>query len=343
MKGLAFLGERRLAYLNVEDPTPGPGEVVLAIKASGMCGSDLYPYRAAHDPSISDHERHIGGHEPAGVVAAVGPDVPAHVTRAGDRVMVHHYHGCSMCEHCRSGWPQLCRPSTRTTYSLNAHGAHAPYMKVAATTLLPLHEGLSFAEGAAIGCGTGTAWGALERLQPHGTETLAVFGQGPVGLSATLLAAARGLRVIAIDLDNDRLDMAKRLGATETINSRATDPAQALMELTRGKGVDMVIEASGAPAAAQAGLAALAVWGKLCMVGIGGALNLEMRNMLDRQVTVLTSYTMSSVAQRACADFIVERGLDVGRLFTHHWTLEQADEAYKMFDAQASGKGVFLF
>ncbi|TIT82785.1 MAG: iditol 2-dehydrogenase, partial [Mesorhizobium sp.] len=205
MKGIVFLGDRRLASIEVEDPTPGYGEVVVEIKASGMCGSDLHPYRAPYDPNRPLESRIVGGHEPSGIVAAIGLGVPPPVAKVGDRVMIHHYHGCTVCRHCRTGWPQLCEPVTRTTYSANAHGAHASYMKVAADTLVPLHDTLSFEAGAAIACGTGTAWGALERLQPRGHETIAVFGQGPVGLSATLLASTRGSRVIAIDLDDDRL------------------------------------------------------------------------------------------------------------------------------------------
>ncbi|WP_040328771.1 zinc-binding dehydrogenase [Acidovorax delafieldii] len=343
MKGLVFLGDRRLAFVDVADPTPGHGEVVVAIKASGMCGSDLHPYRAPHDPAIAIGSRFIGGHEPAGIVVAVGPGVPTHVAKEGDRVMVHHYHGCTVCAHCRTGWPQLCRPAMRKVSSVNVHGAHAPYMTTPASTLVPLHDTLSFEAGAAIACGTGTAWGALERLQLGGDETVAVFGQGPVGLSVTMLAAARGARVVAIDLDNDRLALATSFGAHAVINARDTDPAQALRDFTGGRGVQAVVETSGSPQAAAAGLAAVAVWGKICMVGIGATLNLDLRALLDRQVTVMTSYSMSSVGQQDCADFVVERGLDVDRLFTHRWRLEQAEEAYRVFDAQASGKGVFVF
>lgn len=342
MKGLVFLGDRRLDFIEVPDPVPGHGEVVVEIKASGMCGSDLHPYRAAFDPAIPLRNRYIGGHEPAGVVVAVGPGVSPHVARPGQRVMVHHYHGCAACAHCRTGWPQLCRPATRRVYSANAHGSHASHMTVPSSTLVPLPDALSFEAGAAIACGTGTAWGALERLQPGGDETIAVFGQGPVGLSATLLATARGARVIAIDLEADRLALATSFGAHATIDARDVDPALALRELTGGRGVEMVMETSGSPRAAAAGLDAVAVWGKVCMVGIGATLNVDLRALLDRQVTVMTSYSMSSVAQQACADFVVQRQLDVDRLFTHRWRLDQAEEAYRVFDQQASGKGVFL-
>ena len=118
--------------------------------------------------------------------------------------MVHHYHGCTTCEHCCSGWAQLCTNGETEIYGINRNGAHAPYMLVPADTLVPLDDRLSFAVGAAISCGTGTAWGALKRMNLSGRETIAIFGQGPVGLSATQLAAAQGARVIALDVEPAR-------------------------------------------------------------------------------------------------------------------------------------------
>ena len=127
-----------MAVREFPDPTPGTGEVVLQIKASGMCGSDLGQYRAA--PGVFSPDL-IGGHEPCGVVAAVGPCVPEALTRPGMRVMDHHYKGCGVCNHCRSGWSQLCRNGMEI-YSRTAHGSHSEYMKVAASTLVPLPDEL---------------------------------------------------------------------------------------------------------------------------------------------------------------------------------------------------------
>ncbi len=119
--------------------------------------------------------------------------------------MIHHYQGCTTCNHCRSGWGQLCQEVPVKVYGNNAHGGHAHYLKVPANTVLPLPDELSFIAGAAISCGTGTAYGALRRANISGNDTIAVFGQGPVGLSATQLAAAMGARVIALDVSPDRL------------------------------------------------------------------------------------------------------------------------------------------
>src|SRR5262245_24639264 len=163
----------------------------------------LYPHRYRRNGPI------IRGHEPCGVVAAVGPGVPEKEARIGDRVMVHHYWGCTVCQQCRSGWSQLCENQTPKVYGINAHGGHAPYMKVPARTLVPLPEELSFAAGAAISCGTGTSYAALRRMNLNGGDTIAVFGQGPVGLAATQIAAAMGASVIALDLNAERLSKAR--------------------------------------------------------------------------------------------------------------------------------------
>src|SRR5207244_12909202 len=126
--------------------------------------------------------------------------------------------GCTVCEHCRSGWSQLCQEEPVLVYGNNAHGGHTRYLKVPAFTLVPLADELSFAAGAAISCGTGTAYGALRRLNISGNHTVALFGQGPVGLSATQLAAAMGARGIALDVRPARLARPKELGAGETVN-----------------------------------------------------------------------------------------------------------------------------
>ena len=207
MKAVVFTGDRTLELMEVPDPTPGPGEVVLDIKASGMCGSDLHQYRAPRKEKLN-----IAGHEPCGVVAAVGTGVPEEQVKVGDRVMDHHYSGCGVCKHCREGWSQMCLEGT-IVFGGVGDGAHAKYMLVPAHTVVKLPDALSFKTGAAISCGTGTAYGALKRLDLAGDETIAIFGQGPVGLSATQLAKAMGARVIALDISKERRDLASKFGA----------------------------------------------------------------------------------------------------------------------------------
>src|SRR5205807_5297270 len=157
----------------------------------------------------------------------------------GDRMMVHHYQGCTQCSHCRSGWQQLCQEVPVKVYGNNAHGGHARYLKVPANTMVPLPETLSFTAGAAISCGSGTAYGALRRMNVSGRDTIAIFGQGPVGLSATQLAVAMGARVIALDIGEERLARAKAFGAAAVVNPQADDAVAAIQELTHGRGADL--------------------------------------------------------------------------------------------------------
>jgi threonine dehydrogenase-like Zn-dependent dehydrogenase len=348
MRGAVFAGHRKIELREFPDPTPGPGEVVLAIKASGLCGSDLKFYRPAPGEAqralgLGDvTEPLIGGHEPCGVVAAVGPGVPEAEARPGMRVMCHHYAGCGVCKHCRVGWSQLC-PNGFVVYGVTAHGAHADYMKVPARTLVPLPDELSFTTGAAISCGSGTAYNALRRMNVSGRDTLAVFGQGPVGLAATQLGTAMGARVIAIDMTRKRLDFAKDLGADVAIDPSADDPVKALKELTHGEGVSLALDCSGAEAARSAAIRATRTWGTVCFVGEGGSVTIDVSpQMLRKQLTVIGSWTFSSVIQAECARFVADRRIEVDRLFTHSFPLDEADAAYQLFDTQTTGKSVLM-
>jgi threonine dehydrogenase-like Zn-dependent dehydrogenase len=349
MRGAVFLGNRKVEIRTFPDPAPGPGEVVIRMKASGMCGSDLKFYRAPPGEAQKalglggDAEPFIAGHEPCGVVEARGAGVPEREAPTGQRVMDHHYSGCGVCRHCRVGWSQLCRAGI-SVYGVTAHGGHAEYLKVPARTLVPLPDELSFAEGAAVACGTGTAFGALRRMQLAGGQTLAVFGQGPVGLSATLLGAKMGARVIAVETSDERLALAKGFGADALVNAAKVDAEKALQELTRGDGVDLALDCTGAAAARRAAVRAVRNWGTACYVGEGGDVTLEVSpDLLRRQVTLIGSWTFSAMGMAECARFIADSGIKLERIFTHRWQLDQVDDAYRVFDRQSSGKGVIEF
>lgn len=339
MKGIAFPGDRTALLKDFPDPEPGPGEVLIRMRASGMCGSDLHFYRGSVD--FGGGEGIIQGHEPCGDVAALGEGVNEAVAQVGQRVMIHHYFGCMLCRQCRSGWPQMCETRPAQVMGISAHGGHAPYAVVPAHTLIPMRDELSYKAGAAIGCGTGTAWGALKRLGGVEDTTTVIFGQGPVGLSATMFAAALGARVIAVDIDPARLARARKFGAAEVINSAEVDLAQSIAELTSGRLADVVVDTSGR--AAQDAFRVLGPWGRACFVGLPGEVSFATKDVYKKQWTVMTSWTMSITEQARCADFIVTRGLPVDDLYSRVWTLDQAAEAYEWFDKQPDGKGVLEF
>ncbi len=345
MKGITFTGNRMLEVAEFPDPTPGPRDVVLEIGASGMCGTDLGAYRSPNgrmpvgrfliDGPI------IAGHEPCGVVVAVGSAVDDDEATVGDRVMNHHYHGCGVCRHCRTGWTQMCLEGA-VAYGYGGHGAHAKYMAVPAHSLVPLPEQLSFQAGAAVACGTGTAYGALKRIGLAGDETVAIFGQGPVGLSATLLAAEMGARVVAVELSPERRQEALAWGAEVAIDPNADDPVETIIELTQGEGADKTVDCTSSVDARRAAVQSTRIWGTSCMVGIGGELRVEVTpDVIFRQLSIVGHWTFSKTIQADCADFIAERGIDLDRIFTDEWDIDQAAVAYSLFDEGNTGKGVF--
>ena len=349
MRGAVFLGNRNIEIRNFPDPSPAAGEVVIEMKASGMCGSDLKFYRSPPGEAQKalglggDADPFIAGHEPCGVVVARGAGVAEREAPIGQRVMDHHYAGCGVCGHCRLGWSQLCREGI-VVYGVTANGGHAEYLKVPVRTLVPLPDELSFAEGAAVACGTGTAYGALRRMRLAGGSTLAVFGQGPVGISATLLGAKMGARVIAVETNDERLALARQFGADATVNSAKEDAEKELRELTRGIGVDLALDCSGVAAARLAAVRSTKTWGTVCFVGEGGEVTLDVsRDLLRKQLTLIGSWTFSAMGQAECARFVADNKIGLERVYTHRWKLDQAGEAYRVFDAQSSGKGVIEF
>lgn len=335
MRGVVFVGDRRVELRDFPDPRPGPGEAVVRVRASGLCGSDLPLYRGGRAATS------IGGHEPCGEVAAIGPGVTG--LALGDRVIVYHYAGCGACKHCRSGWEQLCARGGHRVYGFGADGGNAEAIVVPARALLPLPAPLTFEEGAAIACGTGTAYAALKRLDVSGRDTLAVYGQGPVGLSATLLGKAMGARVIAIDLAPARLDLARALGADETVRADEADPVAAVAALTGGEGADATIDCTGSAAARAQAVRSARPFGRACFVGEGGTVTLNPTpDIIHRQLTLYGSWTFSTVLLEECARFIVDRGVPLGRLIAGRFPLDRAEEAFRQFEAGAPGKFVLV-
>lgn len=356
MRGMIFRGDCKVAVLDFPDPVPGAGEAIVEMKASGMCGSDLHFYRHGMAGAIEamgfkdriaasqDGEiRIIAGHEPCGVIAALGPGVDEKAFKVGDRVIVFHYEGCNYCDQCRTGWSQLCDQGARIHGVIN-HGGHADYMRVPVSTLVHLPQEISFKGGAAVACGTGTAYGALLRLDISARDTLAVYGLGPVGLSAAQLAASMGVEVFGIDINPARVETSKSFGVTHAIDASKVDPVEEILKLTGGKGVSCAAECAGGDVPRAQAVRSTRTWGRVALVAIGGDLRLDpMKDLIGRQRTLIGSYTFSEVGMKECARFIADHGVEVDRLFTDEWTLDRADDAYADFNKQTGGKGVFVF
>lgn len=336
MRGVTFTGNRQAEICQFPDPHAGPGEAVVKIRASGLCGSDLHRYRA---PSPTDM---ITGHEPCGVIQELASGAPPGL-KVGDRVMVHHYAGCGICEICAMGFEQLC-PYGHVTYGGGTgHGANADYVLVPSRTLVHLPDELSFEEGAAISCGTGTAWNGLKKMDVSGRDTVAVFGQGPVGLSGTLSAKAMGARVIAVDVVPERLALAKELGADHVINGQEADPVASIQELTGGMGASAALETSGNPTARAQVLQCLRPFGRCCYVGVGGPASIDFnRDVIFKVATIYGSWTFSKSELIEVARFMIEAKVPLNKLITHRYSLDQAVEAFRNFDGATTGKCVFV-
>jgi (R,R)-butanediol dehydrogenase / meso-butanediol dehydrogenase / diacetyl reductase len=356
MRGVVFTGHRQLELRSFDDPVPGDDDVVLEMKASGFCGSDLHHYRGERGASLmgksakflAEHGLNledpiIAGHEPCGVIAEVGKNVDPRSFRKGDRVMVYHYDGCRYCDSCRSGWVQMCDRGS-TVYGQTAHGGHANYMRVPARSLIQLPAEISSSAGAAISCGTGTAFAALERLELSARDTLAVFGLGPVGQSAIQLAHAMGVRSFAVDVSDERVATARQFGATEAINSGQGDAVEAIMQWTRGKGATVAIDCSGVAVARQAAVRCTSNWGRIAFVGVGGGVTLDAwSDLMVKQRTIVGHWTFSDVGMARCVRFVADHGVDIDKQFSDRWQLEDAETAYQKFDGQTAGKAYFEF
>lgn len=336
MKSVVFLGNRELEIRELPEPTPGAGEVVIAIKASGVCGSDLHQYRALREDRAN---LRVAGHEPCGVISEIGPGVTD--VRVGDRVMMHHYTGCGRCSMCRVGYTQMCSVH-HEVYGFTKDGGHEDFMLAPASTCVALPEGLSFADGAACACGTGTAFHAVKRLGISGVDTVAIIGQGPVGLSATMFAAAMGARVIAVDVIAERLELAKKLGADATIDASRDDTVEAVRELTGGEGADATMDATGIPHVRNDTMDSVRNWGRVCLVGEGGQTSFDVsRQIIHKQLTVYGSWTFSLGGLAEVAEFVARRDVPMNELITHRFPLDRAAEAYRLFDEGKTGKVVF--
>ena len=344
IKGLVFLGDRRAEVREFPEERPGPGEVRLKMRASGMCGSDLNRYRADASQLRSTSMR--VGHEPCGEVVELGEGVSS--PKVGDRVMVHHYLGCGACRYCQQGYNQLCLdpgPKNISYYGGgDLHGGHGDFLVCAARVCVPLPDELSYEVGAMLACGSSTAYLALTKLNVSGRDVLAIFGQGPVGLAATALGSAMGARVIAVDLSPYRLSLAKQFGAWETVNAEKVDAVDQIKSLTRGEGADATLEAAGSPVTRQQVATAAKVFGRAALVGERGQATYDVSSdIIHRHLTIYGSWTVSMPGMEEAARFVIDRDVPLESQITERVAIENAVDAYERFDKQDTGKMVITW
>jgi len=261
VKGLVYPAWDQLEVRDVPEPTPKPGEVVVRVAAVGICGSELegFATRSPRRPPPL-----IMGHEFCGEVAEVGEGVSGY--RVGDRVVVNSVISCGQCEECRDGQTHLCRD--REVFGMKRPGGFADLCAVPVSTLLPLPEKVSPVQGALVEP-LANGVHALSLTRQRFPETVVVIGAGTIGLMTLQVAKAAGaLRLVAVDTNDRRLEVAHQLGAEPVFNPRRDAVVASVRDFTRGRGADLVVDAVGAAETRRASVAATRPGGETVWLGL---------------------------------------------------------------------------
>ena len=317
---------------NVPDPTPEVHGVVVKVRATGVCRSDWHGW-VGHDADI--HPPHVPGHELAGVIAAVGKDVTR--WEIGDRVTVPFVGGCGTCAQCASGNQQVCDYQFQPGFT--HWGSFAEYVSIhhADTNLVRLPETLDFPAAASLGCRFVTSFRAvIDQGKTSPGQWLAVHGCGGVGLSAIMIASAIGAQVVAIDISDDTLRLARALGAVATVNARqVADVTEAVIEITKG-GAHVSLDALGHPTTCFHSISNLRKRGKHIQVGLMLAEQstpaIPMSKVIAHELEILGSHGMQAHRYGALLAMIEAGDLAPEKLIGRTITLAQSIDALVNMD-----------
>ncbi|MET7738845.1 zinc-dependent alcohol dehydrogenase family protein [Streptomyces sp. NPDC005385] len=323
----------------VADPEPEEHGVVVRVGATGLCRSDWHGWMG-HDPDIA--LPHVPGHELAGVVESVGPRVTG--WRAGDRVTVPFVCACGSCPACAAGDQQVCERQTQPGFT--HWGSFAEYVALdhADVNLVAVPEEMSFGTAASLGCRFATAFRAVAvQGRVSAGEWVAVHGCGGVGLSAVMIAAASGARVVAVDVSPAALDLARKFGAAECVDaSSVADPAEAVRDLTGG-GAHLSLDALGSPVTCAASVNGLRRRGRHVQVGLlpspAGVTPVPMARVIGQELELLGSHGMAAHAYPAMMELVRAGVLRPDLLVTSTIALDAAPAALAAMGS-APGSGV---
>ncbi len=340
MRGLVFPGDRQARIENFDDPEPGFGEVVVAIRAAAICGSDMHSYRAtAAQRAASGADGTIPGHEPSGVVHAIGDGVQN--VKVGDRVAVYHFRSCGFCPECQGGRLMWC--DTRRGYGGPIHGSDADFLLTDARNCLPLPDEASFALGAILMCVGGTAFQSMKKLDARAGRRIAVFGLGPVGLAGMLYARAMGAEVIGIDVSPQRLELANSLGATAVVDAANEDVAETVKRWSGKDGVSGSFETSGTAAAQATSVDVTGRGGSVAFVGFGASVPSIMPADINvKQHNLMGSFVFPIDAYYPMLDFVLREKVPLEATITHTVPLADAPEILPAFDRGETGKVILV-
>ncbi|MEU7728757.1 zinc-dependent alcohol dehydrogenase family protein [Streptomyces sp. NPDC040724] len=340
MRAVVFerYGERA-EVREVPDPRPAAGGVVVRVEATGLCRSDWHGWMG-HDPDIA--LPHVPGHELAGVVAAVGAGVSN--WQVGDRVTAPFVCACGTCADCAAGHHQVCARQTQPGFT--HWGSFAEYVALdhADVNLVAVPQELSYATAAGLGCRFATAFRAVVAQGGVAAgEWVAVYGCGGVGLSAVMIAAAAGARVVAVDTAPGALELARKFGAVHGVDATAhPDTASVVRELTGG-GAHLSLDALGSPVTAAASVSGLRRRGRHVQVGLlpaaDGAAALPMDRVIGWELEILGSHGMAAHAYPPMMELVRGGVLRPDLLVTSTIPLDSAPAALAAMGS-ATGAGV---
>ena len=264
-------------------PEPGPGEVLVRIEASGLCHTDIH---AAHgDWPVKPTPPFVPGHEGVGRIEKLGPDVTSRAL--GERVAIAWLgSACGECRYCISGWETLCEQQANSGYSVN--GAFAEYAVVAAAFATPVPDGVSPADAAPLSCAGVTTYKAIKVANVAPAETVVVFGIGGLGHLALQYARIAGAFVIAVDVEDHKLELATRLGADHVVNAAREDPVEAIQRLG---GADVAVALAASSASFDQAFASLRRGGRLVCVALPaeGTIQLPIFDTVLKGISVIGS------------------------------------------------------
>ena len=339
MKALVFLGPNQIGVEQVPIPKPGPGEAVIRVTLTTICGTDLHILKGEYPVKAGL----IIGHEPVGVIHELGVGVTGYAV--GERVLVGAITPCGQCNYCLSGeWSQCGGPIGGWKFGNTINGAQAEYLLVpnAQANLAKIPDDLSDEQVVLLADIASTGISAAESADVQIGDTVAVFAQGPIGLCATAGAKLKGAGfIIAVECDPVRSEMAKRMGADLVLDYTKTDVVGEIRRLTHGVGVDVAIEALGTQATFESALRVLRAGGTLSSLGVySGKLSVPLEPFaagLGDHKIVTTLCPGGKERMRRLMELVRHGRLDLRPLLTHTFPLDQITEAYKLFGERRGG------
>ena len=339
MKAFVYLGPGKMALENRPKPEiDAPTDAIVRVTKTTICGTDLHILKGDVATCLPGR---ILGHEGVGIIEAVGSGVGAF--KVGDRVLISCITACGKCEYCRKLMYSHCKTGG-WIFGNKIDGTQAQFVRIpyADTSLYPIPEGAD--EEALVMLSdilpTGFECGVLNgKVEPG--STVAIVGAGPIGLAALLTAQFYSpAEIIMIDLDDNRLEVAKRFGATAGVNSSNGNAIPAVLKMTNGRGVDTAIEAVGIPATFEMCQSLVTPGGTIANIGVHGTkVDLHLENLWDRNITI-TTRLVDTVSTPMLMKSLKSKKIDPKLLITHHFKLDQILQAYETFGHAANTKAL---